>query len=302
MSIQRRAFGGVADLPLVVDPIRAMPPACRHVIDFAWRLTAPAIAAGRDAVYWQDAGGRVVGLAAWQQAWATLDFYVRPGPDAVTVERDIFAWAGGRFRERDAERGHRLPYSVEFRDDDQDRQALAAAHGFVRNVHASHVHLQRQLDALPPLPAVPDGFAIRPLADAAEAAAYAGAHRAAFGSEAMTAQWRERTIGTPLYQPDLDLVAVAADGTLAGFCVGWHEPARGVAQLEPVGVHPRYQRRGLSRALLTEMLRRLKVRGASVAIAETELDQTAARAAYDAVGFKQTHTIWRQEAWATDVS
>ena len=118
-------------------------------------------------MYWQDAGGRVVGLAAWQQAWATLDFYVRPGPDAVTVERDIFAWAGGRFRERDAERGHRLPYSVEFRDDDQDRQALAAAHGFVRNVHASHVHLQRQLDALPPLPAVPDGFAIRPLADAA---------------------------------------------------------------------------------------------------------------------------------------
>ena len=186
---------------------------------------------------------------------------------------------------------------MEFRDDDQDRQALAAAHGFVRNVHASHVHLQRQLDALPPLPAAPDGFAIRPLADAAEAAAYAGAHRAAFGSAAMTAQWRERTIGTPLYQPDLDLVAAAPDGTLAGFCVGWHEPARGVAQLEPVGVHPRYQRRGLSRALLTEMLR-----GVSVAIAETELDQTAARAAYDAVGFKQTHTIWRQEAWATDVS
>ena len=84
--------------------------------------------------------------------------------------------------------------------------------------------------------------------------------------------------------------------------VGWHEPARGVAQLEPVGVHPRYQRRGLSRALLTEILGRLKVRGASVAIAETALDQTAARAAYDAVGFKQTHTIWRQEAWATDVS
>ena len=61
---------------------------------------------------------------------------------------------------------------MEFRDDDQDRQALAAAHGFVRNVHASHVHLQRQLDALPPLAAVPDGFAIRPLADAAEDAAW----------------------------------------------------------------------------------------------------------------------------------
>jgi hypothetical protein len=56
-----------------------MPTACRHVLDFGWRLTAPAIAEGRDAVYWQDGDGRVVGLAAWQQAWATLDFYVRPG-------------------------------------------------------------------------------------------------------------------------------------------------------------------------------------------------------------------------------
>jgi len=302
VSIQRRAFGGAADLPLVLDLIRAMPAACRHAIDFCWRLTAPAIAAGRDAVYWQDAGGRIAGLAAWQQAWATLDFYVRPGPDAVTVEHDIFAWAGGRFRERDAECGHRLPYSVEFRDDDHDRKAVAAAHGFVRNAHASHVCLQRQLDALPSLPAVPDGFAIRPLAGAAEAAAYAEAHCAAFGSQAMTAQWRERTIATPLYQPDLDLVTVAPDGTLAGFCVGWYEPARRVAQLEPVGVHPRYQQRGLSRALLTEMLHRFKGRGASVAVVETELDRTAARAAYDAAGFKQTHTIWRQQAWATDVS
>ncbi len=168
----------------------------------------------------------------------------------------------------------------------------------MRNARASHAYLQRQLGVLPSRLAVPDGFAIRPLAGAA----YAEAHRAVFDSQAMTAQWRERTIGMPFYQPGLDLVAVAPDGTLAGFCVGWHEPARGVAQVEPLGVHPRCQRRGLSRALLTEMLRRFKSRGASVAIAETELDRTAARAAYGAVGFKQTHTIWRQEAWATDVS
>jgi mycothiol synthase len=302
MPLQRRAFGDLADLPLVLDLIRALPLACRHTVDFPWRLTAPAVAAGRDAVFWQNAGGQVVGLAAWQQVWATLDFYVRPGPDEAAVERDLFAWAGGCFRERDAERGHRQSYSVEFREDDLDRQALTAAHGFARNPHASHVHLTHQLDALPPLPAVPDGFAIRVLAGAAEAAAYAEVDRAVFDGEAMTAEWRERIICTPLYQPDLDLVAVAPDGTLAGFCVGWYEPTRGVAQLEPVGVHPRYRRHGLSRALITHMLYRFKAHGANVAIVETELDRTAARAAYDAVGFEQTHTIWRQEAWAIDVS
>lgn len=301
MSIRRRVFAGAVDLPLVLDLIRVMPTACRHVLDFGWRLTAPAIAEGRDAVYWQDGDGRVAGLAAWQQAWATLDFYVGPGPDAGIVERGVFAWAGERFRERDAERGHRLPYAVEFRDDDHDRRALVVAHGFVRDVRASHVCLQRRLDALPSPLTVPDGFIIRSLAGAAEAAAYAEAHRAAFGSEAMTAPWRERTIGTPLHQPDLDLVAIAPDGTLAGFCVGWHDPARDLAQLEPVGVHPRYQRRGLSRALIAEILRRFKDRGASVALVETEPGPTAARAAYDAAGFSQAHTIWRQEAWAADV-
>jgi len=68
-----------------------------------------------------------------------------------------------------------------------------------------------------------------------------------------------------------------------------------------VSVHPRYQRRGLSRALIAEMLGRFKDRGASVALVETELGLTAARAAYDAAGFSQAHTIWRQEAWAADV-
>ena len=301
MSIRRCAFGDGAELPLVLDLIRVMPAACRHVLDFGWRLTAPAITEGRDAVYWQDGDGQVVGLAAWQQAWATLDFYVRPGLDAVTVERAIFTWAGERFRERDAERGHPLPYAVEFRDDDHDRRALVAAHGFVRDVHASYVCLQSRLDALLSPPVVPDGFTIRSLAGVTEAAAYVGAHRAAFGSEAMTAPWRERTIGTPLYQPDLDLVAIAPDGTVAGFCVGWHDPVRGVAQLEPVGVHPRYQRRGLSLALIAEMLGRFKDRGASVALVETEPDLTVARAAYDAAGFSPAHTIWRQEAWAADV-
>jgi ribosomal protein S18 acetylase RimI-like enzyme len=302
VSIQRRAFSGAADLPLVADLIRAMPMASRHVVDFPWRLTAPDVASGRDAVCWQDADGRIVGLAAWQQVWDTLDFYIRPGPDAAAVERAVFAWAGGRFRERDAERGHPLPYSVEFRADDQGRQALTAAHGFVNGRQAANIHFERRLETLPPPVAAPSGFVIRPLAGVAEAAAYAEVHGAAFGGKAMTGQWRERILAAPLYQPDLDIVAVATDGTLAGFCVGWHEPARGVAQFEPVGVHPRYQRQGLGRALLTDMLQRFKRRGASVAIVETEFERTAARAAYRAVGFEQAHTIWRQEAWAAEVS
>jgi hypothetical protein len=48
-------------------------------------------------------------------------------------------------------------------------------------------------------------------------------------------QWRERTMCTPLCDPDLDLVAAMSAGTIAGFCVGWHGPALGIAQIEPLG-------------------------------------------------------------------
>jgi ribosomal protein S18 acetylase RimI-like enzyme len=89
----------------------------------------------------------------------------------------------------------------------------------------------------------------------------------------------------------------SSQGSLAGFCVGWFEPARNVAQVEPLGVHPRFHQLGLGRVLLLEMLRRFKEHGAESAFVETDLDRTPARRAYQAVGFQQVHTIRRKGKW-----
>lgn len=282
----------------VADLIRDMPPACRHVIDYPWRLSSPAINEGLDAVYWVNAGGQVVGFAAWQLYWAALDVYIAPGPEARVVEGELFAWADGRFRERDAERGRPLPYAAEFRDDDLERRRLVMAHGFLLNEHESYVQLWHPLTDLAPIPPPPLGFALRPLRGEAEGAAYAEAHRAAFESDSMTSAWRTRALRAPQYHSDLDLVISAPDGSIAAFCVGWYEPARRVAQIEPLGVHPRFRRLGLARILLLEMLRRFSARGAESAIVETDLERTAARRAYESVGFRPIHTIVRLEKWA----
>jgi hypothetical protein len=45
------------------------------------------------------------------------------------------------------------------------------------------------------------------------------------------------------------------------------------------------------------MLRRFKELGAGLALVETNLGRTAARCAYESVGFQQTHTIARKEKW-----
>jgi len=302
MPITRRAFRGVADLPLIVDLVRAQPSSCRHVIDLPWRLSSPAINEGRDAAYWTDAAGRVVGFAAWQYYWATLDFFILPGlpaEEAQAVEDELFAWADGRFRERDVERGRPLPYSVEFRDDDDARRQLCMAHGFLLDERDHYVSLTHPLTELPPVPDLPEHFVLRPLQGEPEAAAYAALHRAAFASDSMTPDWRARTLQTPQYRADLDLVIAAADGALAGFCVGWYEPARRMAQIEPIGVHPRYQGSGFTRILLLEVLRRFQRLGAASALVETDLERTPARHVYESVGFQQTHTIRRLEKWVT---
>jgi mycothiol synthase len=241
--------------------------------------------------------GQVVGFAAWQQYWTVLDFFILPSPEAQAVEADLFTWADKRFRERDEERGRPLPYGVEFHNDDTERRSIAEAHGFVLDDDGGYAVLQHALVDLPTAPAPPSGFALRPLRGEPEAAAYAEVHRAAFESDSMTAEWRARALRMPQYRPELDLVIEAPDGSLAGFCVGWLGPMRRVAQIEPVGIHPRFHRLDLSRVLLLEMLRRFKGLGAGLALVETNLGRTAARRDYESVGFQQTHTIARKEKW-----
>lgn len=302
--LTRHPFVGVPDAPRILALIDAMPDCCRHVVDLPWRLSTDDIAEGHDAVYWEDSDGRVVGFAAWQQPWAALDLFLLPGPQRSVVEADLFAWAEARFRERDAERGYPLAYFVEYRDDDEARQRLAEAHGFHGDGTDYYVYLERPLAEVPSVPALPEGFALRELRGADEADAYTELHRAAFESTSMSVDWRRRTFQMPQYRPDLDVVVTAPDGALAGFCVGWYAPTRRLAQYEPVGVHPRYQRLGLARVLLLDMLRRFQAVGAEGAIVQTNVERNPARRAYESVGFRQTHTVRRAakrvSAWADE--
>lgn len=296
MGLIMRPYAGDADLSPIAELIRALPAVGRHLVDFPWRLSGPVADSTLDARVCM-ADGLLVGFAAWQDPWATLDVYIRPGPSQPEVEAAIFDWAARRFREIDAARGRPLPYWVEVREDDTERLALLARHGYTVDDDYTYVMMSRSLVGPLPRPNLPPGFAIRPFAGASEVEAYVEMHRRAFESVSMTAPWRARTLRMPGYEPELDLVAVAPDGRFAGFCVGWAAPKRRVAQIEPLGIDPAFQGRGLAGALLLEMLARFKAHGAEHAQVETDSGRTPARHAYEVVGLLPVYQSPRKGQW-----
>ncbi|MDQ3249074.1 MAG: GNAT family N-acetyltransferase, partial [Chloroflexota bacterium] len=91
------------------------------------------------------------------------------------------------------------------------------------------------------------------------------------------------------YDPELDLVMEAPDGTFAAYCVCWIDQQNGLGLFEPVGTHPDFRQQGLGKALLTEGLRRLHARGAGTALVTTGGSNAAARRLYEGVGFSVLH-------------
>jgi GNAT superfamily N-acetyltransferase len=133
---------------------------------------------------------------------------------------------------------------------------------------------RRWLDGpLPDVPEVP-GYVIRPQGDGLELLERCYASGLGFHKDDINvarqnrdhSQWYHHIQTAPLYRRDLDLVAVAADGSIASFCTIWFDDVTRSAVFEPVATVPAHQRHGLSRAVLTEGLHRLKRMGCRLAL------------------------------------
>ncbi|MBI5962307.1 MAG: GNAT family N-acetyltransferase [Chloroflexi bacterium] len=127
-------------------------------------------------------------------------------------------------------------------------------------------------EPLPDVPATP-GYAIRALGDGLELLERCYAMGLGFRKDDVNAarnkrdhpEWYYQLQSAPLYRRDLDIVAVAEDGSIASFCTIWFDDVTRTACFEPVATVPTHQRRGLARAMMVEGMHRLKHMGCKVA-------------------------------------
>ena len=169
--------------------------------------------------------------------------------------------------------------------DNSRRISTLEKHGFilepVRSLQYSRP-LNKQI-AEQPLPA---GFSIRCVKGRDEAWQLVDLHRAAFGTNNMTIEYRLAMMSTPQYIQEMDLVAVAPNNELAAFCVcGFDDPEKKIGTTDPIGTHPSYQGIGLGKAITSAGLIALKNAGANTVRLGTSSENIAMQRLAIALGF-----------------
>jgi GNAT superfamily N-acetyltransferase len=222
-----------------------------------------------------------------------LDFVVGPDdPVAVApILAEIVAWADER-RGTLAESAVG-PLRAWASLDDAAGLAAIGGLGLVREDRPGFVHFTGDLEVadrwLPP--ALPAGLTSRALGSGEDIAARVVCGHAAFPGSTQTVE-RYRTVEDAwLYRRDLDRLILADDGRVVAFALAWYDPATGVAELEPVGVHPDWHRRGLGGEICRAALRAAREQGATRALIASDRANPGAMALYASLGLSVTAEI-----------
>lgn len=275
----------------MVELLRAVrPPEFLHTYpvkaDIEENLASAAVRANTR--LWLD-GGQLIGWAFVDEfnnlLWELDNRY----EDALGVQ--LVEWGEACLRKALA-RGESTTLDASCRDDYAERIAFLKRHGF-RQTETTTIRMVRDLSKPVPEPALPPGFTIRLLAGPQEAEAVAAMHRLAFGTEYMTTENRLAIMNTSAYDPALDLVVIAPDGTIAANCICSANEQQKTGATDPVAAHPRCQGMGLARALLAKGMQLLKERGMLSVHFGTRGDNLAMQRTGASVGFTlESKTIW----------
>jgi mycothiol synthase len=239
---------------------------------------------------WESSDSGLVGFGFFEDGDFDTQCFVQDPDERFAFEADALALAGERARQAGAaELRTAILASAALRHD------LLAAKDFVPDdtrvtrrgePHTAFLNLRRSLDDLAVQAAMPNEFIVRPVGREEEWQARVDLHRVVWAPSRVTLEAYRRLRAAPVYRSDLDLVAVAPDGSLAAYAIVWYDAACRVGEFEPVGTHPAYRRRGAARAVMLAGLRCLHELGAYRALVTSSATNPASIGLYESVGFR----------------
>ena len=186
---------------------------------------------------------------------------------------------------------------------DELREGILERRGFRVRPEATMHDRWMSLEGEIPEPVLPAGYAVRPMGDGIElldrcyvsGLAFHPDNPAQAHENREDVTWYRNIQKAPLYRRDLDIVAIAPDGSVASFATIWFDDITLTAACEPVATSPAHQKKGLAKACVQEGLRRAKEMGATLGFVGS--GEEGAHRCYASAGLKDylVSQMWIKE-------
>jgi len=201
---------------------------------------------------WRDTAGTLVGFCIAEYAANSVFLQVHPRYRWIEDAQLAWAettWASGKESVATYAYAHDTP-----------RRQLLSRRGYADAGESGRMYtfdLARRY----PVAALPAGFRIATLAEDHNVESHIAAVSSAFGRATLNRAWFDTKITAPTYAPAWDLAVISPDGEHVAFCLARLDEQNRVAEIDPIGTRPEYQRRGLAKALVAECFGRLRACG-----------------------------------------
>jgi mycothiol synthase len=312
VTLMVRAYAGTEDLESIAQFLNLCETVDRFdqhytATDLQREVTEPGCDPERHIRLWFNPVGEMIGFAQlWfplpqpedTEAVGYLWFRVHPNTRGEGLETDMMAW--GEVQVWAAARDRGLPGRLRAgcRDSQTDRLQLFEKCGLVYN----RCFLRMERSLLDPIPEfqLPEGFTLSHSQGEADLPQRVALHNQSFidhwnHHDSTIEEWQHWE-QDPQHRPELNLLAIAADGTYAAYCNCFIDVANNAARgcregwINTLGTRRGFRRQGLGRSMLLAGLTKLRQEGMDVAKLGVDTDNVnQAQSLYESVGFRKAH-------------
>ncbi|HLO49871.1 MAG TPA: GNAT family N-acetyltransferase [Kamptonema sp.] len=304
-----RSYRGESDWRAIADLVNACQTAEQldeeaTACELKLKLNAPYLDKSRDVQLW-EANGKLTGLALLDipESKGELDgylwFYVHPSMRGAGLEKDMIHWSEKRLCEVGKERNFPVKLRTYSRQNNTLQTRLLEKQGFA--IDRYFLTMARSLSETIPTPEFPAGFKLSRLAGEKDIQPWVEMFNESFidhwNHHDLTVETVRQWMNDSSYQPELDLVAIAPDGTFAAFCdcqIKSEESDRSLSKeawIDFIGTRRGFRQMGLGKAILLAGLHQLKAAGADIVKLSVDNESlTNATKLYTSVGFRPVET------------
>ncbi len=225
------------------------------------------------------------------------DYYIQIDPAYSYIEREILIWIEQHCLDKKKALKKKEQLNTHTIEGNSAREKVLTELGYIKGEIASYLRL-RPINTPGSKFFCPEDFKIRAIKGKSDYDQLAVLIRLISGhGEWFDAKILEGIARCSFYKQDLDLVAIAPDGSIASFCTFRMDPISKITNLEPMGTHPKYRKLGLAKGLISEGLRRAMKYNPTFFYIGGAANTSAANRLYDSVGFteKLAEDSWYKE-------